>query len=193
MTAPSDTNTCESSRLVSAYAVHALPTAEAAAFEAHLALCPPCRRELQALGPVLDAVAEWATDVLLPPVSLQQRLAHRIAEETGGKLVPPPAPKWEEPDWERVAPGIFVKLLATDTEKRLVSMLVRLLPGAVYPPHTHAAIEELHLLDGELWIDGRKLYPGDYNCGQAGQRDERVWSETGCTCVLMTSTNDVLG
>ena len=43
-------------------------------------------------------------------------------------------------------------------------------------------MEELHLLDGELWIDERKLVPGDYNYGAPGAGDERVWSETGCTC-----------
>ena len=66
-------------------------------------------------------------------------------------------------------------------------MLVRLAPGASYPWHTHAAVEELHLLDGELWIDGRKLSPGAYSRGEPGATDERVWSETGCTCVLLTS------
>jgi anti-sigma factor ChrR (cupin superfamily) len=71
-------------------------------------------------------------------------------------------------------------------------MLVRLAPGANYPPHTHAGIEELHLLDGELWIDERKLFPGDYNYATAGSGDERVWSETGCTCVLITSSQDIL-
>ena len=104
----------------------------------------------------------------------------------------PAAPQWSEPDWEQVAPGIECKLLATDTERQRVSMLVRLAPGASYPAHTHAGVEELHLLDGELWIDERKLFPGDYNYGAPGAGDERVWSETGCTCVLVTSTKDVL-
>jgi hypothetical protein len=71
-------------------------------------------------------------------------------------------------------------------------MLVRLEPGASYPPHTHAGVEELHLLDGELWINERKLMPGDYNYGPPGASDELVWSETGCTCVLVTSTRDIL-
>ena len=71
-------------------------------------------------------------------------------------------------------------------------MLVRLLPGVDYPPHTHAGLEELFLLDGELWIDDRKLYPGDYNRAEAGSGDKRVWAETGCTCVLITSTKDIL-
>ena len=99
---------------------------------------------------------------------------------------------WSEPEWEQVAPGIECKLLATDTEKHRVSVLVRLAPGASYPAHTHAGVEELHLLDGELWIDERKLFPGDYNYGAPGAGDERVWSETGCTCVLITSIKDTL-
>jgi len=88
--------------------------------------------------------------------------------------------------------ALAVKLLATDAERHRVSMLVRLAPGASYPAHTHADVEELHLLDGELWIDERKLVPGDYNYGAPGASDEHVWSETGCTCLLVTSTKDIL-
>ena len=130
-------------------------------------------------------------DVLHPDDSLQVLLALRIAGETG---TPPilPAARWSEPDWELVAPGIEVKLLATDLERHRVSMLVRLAAGASYPAHTHAGIEELHLLDGELWIDDRKLLPGDYNHAAPGTGDDRVWSETGCACVLITSTQDIL-
>jgi hypothetical protein len=53
-------------------------------------------------------------------------------------------------------------------------------------------VEELHLLDGELWINDRKLYPGDYNRAEPGTTDKRVWSQTGCTCVLITSSRDEL-
>jgi anti-sigma factor ChrR (cupin superfamily) len=105
----------------------------------------------------------------------------------------PPAPSdYREPEWDEVAPGIFCQILARDLERKRVSMLVRLLPNVEYPPHTHAEVEELHLLEGELWIDDRKLLPGDYNQAQAPSSDSRVWSETGCTCVLVTSTQDVL-
>jgi putative transcriptional regulator len=71
-------------------------------------------------------------------------------------------------------------------------MLVRLEPGTNYPPHLHAGLEELHLLDGELWINERKLDPGDYSRADAGTADHRVFSETGCTCLLITSPDDVL-
>ena len=186
-------NRCAHSEATCARAAQALSASEAAAADAHIASCPDCQHELDSLRPVVDRFVAWPTDVLRPPASLQARFARRIAEDTGQ---PPPelpaAREWSEPDWEQVAPGIEVKLLATDTERHRVSMLVRLAPGARYPAHTHAGVEELHLLDGELWIDERKLFPGDYNYGAPGAGDDRVWSETGCTCVLVTSTQDVL-
>ena len=186
-----DLNPCEQSELTCAYAAQALAPGEVAAAERHIAGCADCQRELESLRRVVDRFVAWPADVLRPPASLQARLAARLAEETG-KHVPPPVPRWSEPEWEQVAPGIECKLLATDTERHRVSMLVRLAPGASYPPHTHAGVEELHLLDGELWIDERKLFPGDYNYGAPGAGDQRVWSETGCTCVLITSTKDIL-
>jgi len=185
-------NPCAWSELVCAYVLQALPASEAATAEAHLASCPDCQRELESLSPVVNRFVCWPTDVLRPTTPLQARLAHRIAQEIGKPPVLPPAPRWREPDWEQVAPGIECKLLATDTERHRVSMLVRLALGASYPAHTHAGVEELHLLDGELWIDERKLVPGDYNYGAPGAGDERVRSETGCTCLLVTSTKDTL-
>lgn len=187
-----DKNGCQYSEVTCAYAAQALAPGEIVAAEAHIASCPDCQRELESLRPVIDRFAAWPTDVLRPSASLQSRLARRIAEESGKEPVLPLAPQWSEPDWERVAPGIECKLLATDTQRHLVSMLVRLAPGASYPAHTHADLEELHLLDGELWIDGRRLVPGDYNYGAPGEGDDHVWSETGCTCVLITSTRDTL-
>jgi anti-sigma factor ChrR (cupin superfamily) len=187
-----DVNPCSQSPQVSLYALDALPANEALALEAHMASCTPCRHELAALRAVVDSFVSWPTDLLRPPAALQERLALRIAAETGTDPAMPPARDWVEPEWEEVAPGILCKLLATDADKHRVSMLVRMLPGVAYPPHVHAEVEELHLLDGELWIDERKLYPGDYNKAAAPTRDSRVWSETGCTCVLVTSTRDIL-
>jgi anti-sigma factor ChrR (cupin superfamily) len=174
------------------YAVHALPASEIPLVEAHLAGCADCRHELEALRPVVDAFVSWPVDVLRPAPSLWERLEQRIAPEGGHHSAGPRSHGWAVPDWEEAVPGISCKLLATDTENNRVSMLVRLAPGAAYPPHQHAGVEELYLLDGELMIDDRKLYPGDYNRAEAGSADQRVWSETGCTCVLLTSTRDIL-
>ncbi|HLX28006.1 MAG TPA: cupin domain-containing protein [Casimicrobiaceae bacterium] len=193
MTRPSDPDRCPQAALARAHALQATSEDEARAIEAHLALCQECRHEVEAFRPLVDAFAFWPIDVLRPPRALASRLADRLAADPGGQPVPPSAYRSREPDWDEVGPGIFCKLLTLDRETHRVGMLVRLAPGAHYPPHTHGAVEELHLLDGELWIDARKLRPGDYNRAEPGTGDRRVWSETGCTCVLLTSTEDVLG
>jgi anti-sigma factor ChrR (cupin superfamily) len=130
--------------------------------------------------------------LLHPSRSLWGGIALRIAVETGAEPPVSEPRSSVEPDWEQVAPGISCKLLAIDVEGERVSMLVRLDPGVDYPPHRHAEVEELYLLDGELWIDSRKLRAGDYNRALPGTADLCVWSATGCTCVLVTSSRDAL-
>lgn len=174
------------------YALRALPPREMAVVDAHIAGCAECRQEVEALRPTIESFVSWPTDLLRPSPALWDRLAQRIAAETGGEPVPPAPEPWAEPQWQEPAPGISCKLLATDAARKRVSLLVRLAPGTEYPPHRHAGLEELHLLDGELMIGDRKLYPGDYNRAEAGSLDRRVWSETGCTCVLITSSHDAL-
>ena len=182
---------CDMERL-HAHAMGVLPASEALAVSAHVEGCAPCRQELDSLRSVVDALVAWPTDVLRPSESLWGRLAQRLASEKGAAPAGSEPAPYEEPEWAEVAPGISCKLLASDARTAMVSMLVRLAPGVAYPAHTHASFEELHLLDGELWIDDRKLVPGDYNRAEAGTSDGRVWSETGCTCVLITSARDVL-
>lgn len=193
MTASRINSTCAQIDLVCAYALDALPVDQIPAVEAHLATCSQCQQELAQLRPVVESFVGWPRDVLRPSTSLWTRVAERIAEGSGKPPLPRPERTYREPQWEEVAPGISCKLLATDMERARVSMLVKLAPNVDYPPHTHAGVEELHLLDGELWIDDRKLYPGDYNRAEPGTGDKRVWSETGCTCVLITSPKDTLG
>lgn len=175
---------------VSLYALGTLPPSEVPGVEAHIAACSECQRELETLRPVVESFVSWPTDVLRPSTSLWNRLAQRVAAETGqAPLSPAPQPSTEV-DWKDVAPGISCKLLATDAEKHRVSMLVRLAPGTDYPPHRHAGVEELYMLEGVLIVDGETFHPGDYRSGGPGDVDHRVWSETGCTCVLITSFHD---
>ena len=192
MSSLSDKDRCDRIDAVSVYVLRALPAAEARSMEEHLASCEPCRQELATLQPIVDSFVAWPVDVLRPSTSLWDRLVDRIAAETNARPPTATVSLWSEPEWEDVASGISCKLLSTDAERDRVSMLVRLAPGTYYPPHSHAGVEELYLLQGELWIEDRKLCPGDYNRGEPGTSDRRVWSETGCTCLLITSPSDVL-
>jgi CheY-like chemotaxis protein len=150
------------------------------------------RQELETLYPIIESLAVRPTDILWPSASLWERLARQIAEETGREMVRLSQPRSVEPEWLPVGSGISCQMLATDTEKRRATMLVRLALGAEYPPHRHAGVEELYMLHGELFVDDRRLYPGDYLRSEASSVDCRVWSETGCTGILITSLDDAL-
>ena len=172
------------------YALQVLSTSEISVFEDHLSTCAECQRKIGSLRPIIDSFVFWPTDVLRPPTSLWKRLSQRISGESGAEPVSPSDSQPAQPEWKKVADGLFCKLLSIDEEKGRVTMLVRLAPGANYPPHRHAGIEELHLLHGELRINDKKLQAGDFIRAEAGSVDHRVWSETGCTCVLLASTRD---
>ena len=177
--------------LLSLYALGALPAGESAGAEERLAECAECRTELAALRPVVAALASWPPDVLHPSASVWERLSRRLADETGQPPLEAPRPA-AQPDWEDAAPGIQCRILATDEQTGRVSMLVRLAPGTEYPPHTHAGVEELHMLEGELMVGEKKLQAGDYLRSEPGTSDHHVWSETGCLGVLITSAHDRL-
>ena len=174
------------------FALQSLSPHEMASVEVQILSCEDCRQELETLRPIVRSFIGWSTDVLRPAEPLWGRLAKRIATEDGTQAFVPPLEASAKPEWEEAAPGIHVKILARNTQMESVSMLVRLDPGTDYPAHRHAGIEELHLLHGILKVDDRTLYPGDFIHAEAGSVDHRVWSETGCTCFLMTSTEDNL-
>jgi quercetin dioxygenase-like cupin family protein len=178
--------------LVFLFALQCLSPREMASVDAQISSCEDCQQEIETLRPIVKSFIGWSTDVLRPAESLWGRLAKRIAIEAATQPFVPPLKALTKPEWEEAAPGIHVKILARNAEIDSVSMLVRLDPGTDYPAHTHAGTEELHLLHGVLKVDDRTLYPGDFIHSEAGSVDHRVWSETGCTCFLMTSTEDAL-
>ena len=190
MKSASDGRDCITLESMTTFALGALPTGEADSLVIHLAECAECEREFSALQPLAASLPAWPLDIVPPSRSLWSRLATRLPKAVD--TVSATDSDTHGLPWEEVTPGIFCMILSTDSERDRVSMLVRLNPGIDYPAHEHADLEELHLLDGELWINDRKLVAGDYNRAEAGSADRRVWSETGCTCVLITSLRDRL-
>lgn len=189
---------CERADLVAPYALSTLDRGQAQAMQAHLPACADCQREFEAIAPVTDALSAWRTQHLPTPPALWDRLLERIGKQPHQSPAPSVASVaasgvgWADSEWRNVAPGIACKLLSTDRERDRVTMFVRLEPDASYPPHRHSGTEELYLLEGELWINDSKLSPGDYSRAEGGTSDQRVWSPTGCMCLLITSPSDQL-
>ena len=178
------------SELMALHALKILPSSDTVLVETLLSSCPECQRELQSLRPAASTLASGPPELLSPSASVWERLSDRVSAETGDQ--PVPALRQAAPEWQDVAPGIACQLVATDLYRNRVTMLVRLAPGCDYPPHRHEGLEELYVLDGELIVDDKTFYPGDYRSAEGGTVDHRVWSATGCTCVLITSAGDVI-
>ena len=86
----------------------------------------------------------------------------------------------------------FVQGARDDEQHDRVSMLVRLAPGASYLRTRTPESRSCTCSRASSGSTTASSCPGDYNRAEPGTSDSSVWSETGCTCVLMTSSQDRL-
>ena len=80
--------------LTAAYALDALTTEEARAYEAHLARCARCRDELAELSDTAATLA-YGTEAPVPPAALRARILQQAAGERAN--VVPLRPRWAVP------------------------------------------------------------------------------------------------
>lgn len=206
---------CRSCGTAATFLAGRLAPDEQERFEAHVLGCPPCAEELETARRViaeLDAAAVAAADALAsPPPALRARILsslRRPADDASSGVQawkrwtsPPGAEvaaglatlRADDGQWEETGlPGVRVRSLAVDPERRYVTMLVRMEPGSDYPAHRHAGAEECLVLAGELSVGGTTLRPGDYQRADAGSIHGVQRSPTGCTLFIVSSQDDVL-
>lgn len=96
-------------------------------------------------------------------------------------------------EWRSVGlPGIEVKRLAADPERRMVTMLVRMAPGAKYPAHRHGGVEECFVLAGDLLVGDRAMNAGDYQLAEKDSVHPVQSTERGCVLYIASSQDDEL-
>lgn len=79
-------------------------------------------------------------------------------------------------DWEPIKyPGCFVKTLMVDPREGLLTVLLKMEPGAQLPDHEHALMEQTYMIEGRL-VDlegpekGLEVGPGEFVYRPAGSR-----------------------
>jgi anti-sigma factor ChrR (cupin superfamily) len=79
--------------------------------------------------------------------------------------------------WQQSAryPGIETKTLLVDRGSGLLTMLLRMAPGARLPDHEHVLIEQTYVLEGSLVCGEGECNAGDYVWRPAGSRHE-AWA-----------------
>ena len=69
-------------------------------------------------------------------------------------------------------PGIETRTLLIDRDTGLLTMLVRMAPGARLPDHEHVLVEQTYVLEGSLVCGEGECRAGDYVWRPAGSRHE---------------------
>lgn len=182
------------------YALGDLSPDDKNSFEQHLQHgCPECQSELQEFGHVIAALAAGVSTA--PPPDLRDRLLTRLLEDSRGKE-PSRAGillhkagllimRSDEMPWEPAPiPGILSKSLFVDSERKYSTSLVRVQPKAVYPSHRHNDIEEVFLLEGDFFIDGVHMVPGDFCRSEPGSVHGPSTTESGALLLVLASQQD---
>lgn len=79
---------------------------------------------------------------------------------------------WEE---SRLYPGVATKTLIVDPATGLLTMLMRMQPGAKLPDHEHVSIEQTYVIEGSLVCGEGECKAGDFVWRPAGSRHE-AWA-----------------
>lgn len=191
MTSAHSISSPESAELAASYLLGHLDQTETAEFEAHLRLpCTVCQQELLSLAQVLAKLSAPEQSS-----ASRERLERflRSSGESGDRTEIRPGiliARSSSMTWRSSADGIDSKLLFEDAERRYATSLVRMQARASYPPHCHAGVEEVFLLEGDLSLEGITLHSGDYCRADAGTIHGMAHTERGCLFVLVASRND---
>jgi len=177
------------------YALGMLGEDEAAAYEAHLAEgCERCSGETSSYQSVVANLG-FAVEMEAPAEATRERLSARIAAEAGGKQSEPRrvlsasnlmrSIKKEGLDWQEVTGGIFIKQLSVDAASGIATSLVKMLPGKRLARHKHHGSEQLFILEGDCYIQGEELGPGDYHIAEDGTIHDSTYTVGGTTFLLI--------
>jgi anti-sigma factor ChrR (cupin superfamily) len=89
-------------------------------------------------------------------------------------------------------PGIQLKVLSRDDVRGMATMLIRAVPGAVYPSHRHSGPEECYVIRGSVIIDGRVLRAGDFHHADGGSDHGEITTTEGAEVLVVGAIDDYL-
>ncbi|MFN0102186.1 MAG: cupin domain-containing protein [Bryobacteraceae bacterium] len=178
------------------YATGSIVGEERDVFERLLAAGDPAATHaVQELESIIEEIVAAAPAPAIRP-SLKNRL---MASATKSKL-----PGFEEPEpgvhvlrsghgrWKETGyAGVTTKILHLERETRMATSLLRLTPGAKYPPHHHTQMEQCLVLSGDVRLGANvHIFAGDYEKALPGTDHEYLTSDTGCELLIVSCLED---
>lgn len=174
------------------YVFGLLEEGESAAVDTHIAKgCSVCADEVKAFSQTAAAIPE-ALETIQPPPHLKQKVLESIRPPAGlEQPLPGVFVLKQGGDWKQTPlPGVSTKTLYIDPETSFVTTLLRLQPGAVYPPHHHVGVEQCLVLEGTVRIGDIALQSGDFEFAGVGTNHGPVTTDTGCVLLLVANRHD---
>lgn len=198
------------------YVLGSMPEDDARQYRLHLAACDACRAEVDLVSEVTGELALLAP-AEPPPAELFERTLERVraAEapcaaplETDEPAVGQVWKRWRDDSagaapityldrgatgFEPTAfPGVRARQLFVDREHQRVTMLVRMDPGAAYPPHRHAGPEDCFVLEGDLDTGDHRMHAGDFSRAAEGSVHAVQSTRAGCLLLIVSALGDEL-
>jgi quercetin dioxygenase-like cupin family protein len=113
--------------------------------------------------------------------AMHERIMQGIRDE------PPPGTmtiRAADMQWVTAGPGVEVKVLRADHERRNQTVLIRMQPGAVVVGHPHTQEEECWVLEGEVIIGSHHLRQGDVHVARAGAVHAPIHAPAGALLMI---------
>lgn len=146
----------------------------------------PASLAMAEVDPIGDPQSLLAVDPVTPSADRSSALRDRVLAITRPVFVAPGAPLSNEPPvtirtdegrWLRRGPGVEIKILHESAHSS--SVLYRLAPGGILPPHGHIGEEECIVLSGSATIGDQLVQAGDFHLAGAGTDHTAITSITG--------------
>lgn len=173
------------------YVSGALSPEEQHEFEQSLAAALTHQRRLLARDTIVLEALAAASRPISPNPGLKAALMARVSADAKARLGTPSDEQTpfltlraEAADWAELAPGVKARTLLDDRTINRVTLLIRMEPGADYPDHHHAGVEECYVIDGTLNIAGTILNKGDYQRCLPHTDHGASFSTTGCLLLI---------
>ena len=145
--------------------------------------------ERAAIAQLYEIAAQLALESATsePPPGARERLMTRVDASRLYSL------RANEGTWgPGPVPGTRIKLLSMDRARNSATLLMRVDPGAMYPPHHHSGGEDCYVISGEILVAGERLRAGDFHRAEPGSDHGVLSSETGADVLLVVSASDYL-
>lgn len=108
-------------------------------------------------------------------------MTHANLPPLASRFVDVPSLPWEK---SRI-PGVETKTLLVERSSGLMTMLMKMAPGAKLPDHEHVRIEQTYVLEGSLVCGEGVCKKGEFVWRPAGSRHEAWGGPEGALCLAI--------